>query len=76
MPMNLTFKNNDPFVLYVSKVNNTVNDNGEDLDIVMPIDSLLEYRDNYFMTSRSLQNYYRDEVKDDANEKMMLVIIG
>ena len=52
--MNLTFKNNDPFVLYVSKVNNTVNDNGEDLDIVMPIDSLLEYRDNYFMTSRSL----------------------
>ena len=76
MPMNLTFKNNDPFVLYVSKVNNTVNDNGEDLDIVMPINSLLEYRDNYFMTSRSLQNYYRDEVKDDANEKMMLVIIG
>ena len=30
--------------------------------------SLLEYRDNYFMTSGSLQIYYRDEVNDDANE--------
>ena len=30
--------------------------------------SLLEYRDNYFKTSGSLQIYYRDEVNDDANE--------
>ena len=34
----------------------------------MPTNNLLEYCDNYSMTSRSLWNYYRDEVNDDANE--------
>ena len=29
---------------------------------------LLEYSNNYSMTSRSLWNYYRDEVNDFANE--------
>ena len=30
--------------------------------------NLLEYNDNYSMTSRSLWYYYRDEVNDDENE--------
>ena len=30
---------------------------------------MLKYSDNYFMTSGSLWNHYRDEVNDDANEK-------
>ena len=30
--------------------------------------NLLEYSDNYSITSGSLQNYYRDEVNDDENE--------
>ena len=30
--------------------------------------NLLEYNDNYSMTSGGLWNYYRDEVNDDANE--------
>ena len=30
--------------------------------------NLLEYSDNYFLTSESLWNYYRHEVIDDANE--------
>ena len=30
--------------------------------------NLLEYSDNYSMTSVSLWNYYRDEVHDAANE--------
>ena len=30
--------------------------------------NLLEYSDNYSMTSRSLCNYYRDEVNDEENE--------
>ena len=30
--------------------------------------NLLEYSDNYSMTSASLWNYYRDEVNDAANE--------
>ena len=34
----------------------------------MPIYNLLEYSDNYSMTSGSLRNYYRDEINDSANE--------
>ena len=34
----------------------------------MPRYNLLEYSDNYFMTSGSLWNYYRDEINDDTNE--------
>ena len=34
----------------------------------MPMYNLLEYSDNYYMTSGSLCNYYRDEVNDSANE--------
>ena len=48
--------------------NYTFTDNAEDLHIVMFMYNLLEYSDNYSMTSGSLCNYYRDEVNDDANE--------
>ena len=34
----------------------------------MPMYNLLEYSNNYSMTTRSLWNYYRDEVNDNANE--------
>ena len=30
--------------------------------------NLLEYSDNYCMTSGSLWNYYRDELNDSVNE--------
>ena len=53
----LTFKNNAPFRLCASKINNTFVDNAKDLDIVMPMYNLLEYSDNYSMTSGSLWNY-------------------
>ena len=42
--------------------------NAEDLDTVIPMYNLLEYSDNYSMTSGSVLNYYRDQVNDDANE--------
>ena len=32
-------------------------DNAEDVDIVMPMHNLLEYSDNYSMTSGSVWNY-------------------
>ena len=64
----LDFKNNAPFRSYISKINNTFIDNAEDLDIVMPINNLLEYIDNYSMASESLWNYYKDEVNDDESE--------
>ena len=34
----------------------------------MPMYNLLEYNSNFSMTSRSLWNYYRDEVNDSVNE--------
>ena len=34
----------------------------------MPIYNLLEYCNNYFMTSRSLWDYYIDKINDDENE--------
>ena len=65
---NRIFKNNAPFWSFISKINNTFIDNAEDLDIIMPMYNLLEYSDNYSVTSGRLWNYYRDEVNDDSNE--------
>ena len=39
-------------------------DNTEDLDIVMPMYNLLEYNQNYSITSGSLWNYYEDQIDD------------
>ena len=64
----LTFKNNGPFRSCISKINNTLTDNAEDFDIVTLMYSLLEYSDNFSMTSGSSWNYYRDEGNDSANE--------
>ena len=64
----LTFKNSAPFRSCISEINNTFIDNAEDLDIGVPMYNLLEYSNNYSMTSGSLWNYYRDEINDDANE--------
>ena len=66
----LTFKNNDPFRSCISKANNTFIDNSEDLYIVMPKYNLLEYTDNYSMTSEGLWNYCRDEVNYGENENV------
>ena len=57
----MAFKNNAPFVSCISKINNTLIDNAEDLDIVMLMYNLTEYSKNYSKTTRSLWNYYRDE---------------
>ena len=42
-------------------------DNAEDLDIVIPMDNLLEYSQNNCMTSRNLWSCYRDEI-DNTND--------
>ena len=57
----LAFKNNAPFTNCISKINNVLIDNAEDLDVVMPMYNLLEYSKNYRKTTGSLSNYYRDE---------------
>ena len=64
---NVAFKNNTPFISCISKINSTLIENTEDLDIVMSMYNLLEYSQNYSMTSGSLWNYYRYEI-DDVND--------
>ena len=56
----LAFKNNAPFTNCISKINDVLIDNSEDLDIVMPMYNLLEYSKNYRKTTGSFWNYYRD----------------
>ena len=57
----LAFKSNAPFVSCISKINNRLIDNAEDLDNVMPMYHLLEFSKSYRKTTGSLWNYYRDE---------------
>ena len=64
----LEFKNNTPFTNCISKINNVLINNAEDLYVVMPVYNLLQYSKNYSKTTRSLWNYYRDEVSDDIND--------
>ena len=64
----LTFKKNAPFRSCISKINNKFIDNAGDADTAMLMYNLLEYSDNYSITSESLWNYYRDEVNDDEKE--------
>ena len=60
----LAFKNNAPYTNCISKTNNVLVGNAEDLDVAMPIYNLLEYSKNYRKTTGSLWNYYRDEPND------------
>ena len=60
----VVFKISAPVTICVSEINNTQIDNCKDLDIIMPMYSLIEYSDNYAKTSGSLWQYYRDEPND------------
>ena len=60
---NVAFKNNAPFRSCISKINSTLIDSAEDLDIVMLMYNLLEYSQNYSMALGSLWNY-RDKFDD------------
>ena len=62
----LAFKNNAPFTSGISKINNTLIDNAENLDVVMRIYNLIKYSKNYRKIAGSLRNYYRDEPNSDA----------
>ena len=64
----LAFKNNAPFISCISKINNTLIDNAEDLDVAMPMYNLIKYGKNYRKTTGSLWNYYEDELTDDTND--------
>ena len=70
----IAFKNDAIFRSCTSKINKTLIDNAEDLDIVMLMYNLLECSDNYSMTLGSSWNYYRDEIDnaDDTSEHKSL----
>ena len=61
----ISFKDNATFINCISKINGTLIDNAEDLDVVIPMHNLLEYSKNYEKTTWSLWNYYRDEPTSD-----------
>lgn len=55
------FKNCAPFTKCKLKINSTVIDNANFLNIIMPMYNLIEYSNNYVKTSGSLYNFARDE---------------
>ena len=50
----LILKNNVPFVSCITRINNELIEDADDLDIVMPMYNLLEYSKNYRKTVGSL----------------------
>ena len=59
----LAFKNNVLIASCISKINNTLIDNAENLDVVVPMYNLLEYSKNYSKTTRRFWNCYRQWCK-------------
>ena len=66
------FKNNAPFINYISKINGVKIDNAEDLDVIMPMYNLLEYSKNYRKTTGSLWSYDTDEPNSSTNDNEIM----
>ena len=64
----LILKNNASFVSCITKINNELIEDAEDLDVVMPMYNLLEYSKNYRKTIGSFYNYYREELSNDDDD--------
>ena len=64
----VTFKNCAPITKCISRINNTVIDTAQDINIVMPMYNLIEYNDTYSKTSGSLWQYYKDEPNDNITQ--------
>ena len=43
----VSFKNSAPFTKYISKINGTIIDGADDLDLVMLMCNLIQYSSNY-----------------------------
>ena len=62
----ISFRKNAPFINCISKINGTLIDNAEDLEVAVLMYNLLEYSKNYSKTTGRLWNYYRDEPTSDG----------
>ena len=58
----MIFKNCAPFTDCISEINNTQVDNAKHIGVLIPKYNLTEYSDNYSKISRSLWQYYSDEL--------------
>ena len=76
----VAYKNCAPFTNCLSEINNTQVDNAKDIDIVMPMQNLIEHTDNYARKFGSLWQYYRDEpnanIGDSESLKSKIKITG
>ena len=66
-------KNDALSVSCITRINGEFMEDADDLDIVMSMYNLLEYSKNYRKTIGSLYNYYRDELRDDADDNIKVV---
>ena len=57
----VAFKSCPPFARFVTHINDKHVETSENLDIIMPMYNLLEYSDNYAVSSGSLWQFKRDE---------------
>ena len=64
------FKNCALFTNCISEINNTQIDNAKDIDIVMPMYNLIEYKNNYAKTTGSLWQYCKDIPALNANDEI------
>ena len=64
------FKTFAPFTNCRSEINNTQIDNAKDIDIVMPMYSLIEYSNIYAKTTGSLWQYCKDIPAQDNNNEI------
>ena len=65
----LILKNNAPFFSCITRINDELIEDADDLDIVVSMYNLLEYSKNYRKTIGLLYNYYRDELSDNADDE-------
>ena len=63
----VVFKICAPFEDCRTEINNTFADYTNFLNITMPMYNLIEYSDNYSVTSGSLWNFKRDQIDNNAN---------
>ena len=61
MPKKVTFKNCAPSTDCINEINNRQIDHARHIDVVMPMNNLIEYNDIYSKTSSTLWQYYSDE---------------
>lgn len=72
----ITFKNCAPFTNCISQMNNTQINNAKDLDDVMPMFNLIEYNNNYMITSGRLRKYNKNDSNDNIQDFESLLVLS